>query len=373
MQHNLAAALLDRLRTIEAGDPARFERLRSAIESDGRDAAEPPTIAVFDAKAFDLDAFEEANGGRFQLKRIKDTLSTQTAGAAAGAVAACIFVNDRCDAAEVQALASVGVGLIALRCAGYNNVDLQACADHGIDVVRVPAYSPHAVAEHTIALALMLNRHLHIAYLRNRTGAFTLDGLTGFDMHGKTVGVIGTGQIGRCVIDAVLGFGCRVVAFDAYPNEAFAQQPNVEYASLDALLAQSDIVSLHVPLMEATHHLIDHDAIEKMKPGAMLINTSRGGLIDTRALIDGLKSGRIGAAGLDVYEEEAGIFFRDLSSQVLTDDVLARLMSFNNVVVTSHQAFLTREALTAIAETTLASVAEYLAGRRGDELTHRVS
>lgn len=373
-----AAALIDRLREIERHDPERYRRLSRAIsasaggepspaEGDGR-----PVVTIYDADAFDLACFDEHNRGRFELRRVKDTLSAHTAPRAAGSVAACIFVNDCCDAAAVEALAGVGVGLVALRCAGFNNVDLAACQAHHVDVVRVPAYSPHAVAEHTLALMLMLNRRLHLAYLRNLTGAFTLDGLTGFDMHGKTAGVVGTGAIGRCVVRTLGGLGCRVLAMDAHPDERLREQGLAEYVSLDDLLAGSDIVTLHVPLMQSTHHLIDAAAIAKMKPGAMLINTSRGGLIDTRALIQGLKSGRIGAAGLDVYEEEAGVFFRDLSAKVLTDDVLARLMSFNNVVVTSHQAFLTREALAAIAATTLQSVADYVAGKRGEGLAHGV-
>ena len=266
----------------------------------------------------------------------------------------------------------MGVQLIALRCAGFNNVDLRACQQQQINVVRVPAYSPYAVAEHTVALILMLNRRLHQAYLRNRAGYFVLDGLTGFDMRGKTVGVIGTGQIGRCLVDILLGFGCRVLAFDKFPNAELTDRPNVQYVDLDQALAESDIISLHVPLFPDTHHLVNTDSIAKMKDGVMLINTSRGGLVDTRALIDGLKSGKIGAAGLDVYEEEAGIFFNDLSVKVLTDDVLARLMTFNNVVVTSHQAFLTHEALANIADTTMMNLEEFAQGKRGAELTNAV-
>lgn len=241
-----------------------------------------------------------------------------------------------------------------------------------MSVVRVPAYSPHAVAEHTVALMLMLNRHLHQAYLRNRAGAFVLDGLTGFDMYGKTVGVIGTGKIGQCVVQILNGFGCRVLAYDVQENPEVASLPQTEYVGLDALFAQSDIVTLHLPLFEETHHLINSQTIARMKRGVMLINTSRGGLVETVSLIEGLKSGQIGYAGLDVYEEEAGIFFHDISNQVLDDDVLARLMTFNNVVITSHQAFLTREALDNIAETTFANIAEYFAGKRGTELTHHV-
>ena len=274
----------------------------------------------------------------------------------AGCKVVCIFVNDEAHERVIARLAELGVELIALRCAGFNHVDLEACQKYGMSVVRVPAYSPHAVAEHTVALMLMLNRHLHQAYLRNRAGAFVLDGLTGFDMYGKTVGVIGTGKIGQCVVQILNGFGCRVLAYDVQENPEVASLPQTEYVGLDALFAQSDIVTLHLPLFEETHHLINSQTIARMKRGVMLIN----------------KSGQIGYAGLDVYEEEAGIFFHDISNQVLDDDVLARLMTFNNVVITSHQAFLTREALDNIAETTFANIAEYFAGKRGTELTHHV-
>jgi D-lactate dehydrogenase len=355
-------------------DPATHARLTKALGDKPTAACELglPRIAMFDAKRYDVEAFERRNDNACVLLPIEAPLSAETAAAAAGCITACVFVNDRCDAAAVDALADLGVRLIALRCAGFNNVDLDACRQRGLDVVHVPAYSPHAVAEHTVALMLMLNRKLHLAYQRNRTGAFTLDGLTGFDVYGKTVGVVGAGRIGRCVIDILLGFGCRVLVYDARPPEDLAARAGVCLASLDELLAESDVVTLHVPLFPDTHHLIDAAAIARMKRGAMLLNTSRGGLIDTPALVEGLKSGQIGAAGLDVYEEEAGIFFHDLSGKVMTDDVLARLMTFNNVVVTSHQAFLTTEALDAIADATLASVTEYAAGKRGKELTRRV-
>jgi D-lactate dehydrogenase len=281
-------------------------------------------------------------------------------------------VNDTCDATVVESLASLGVQLIALRCAGFNNVDLKACQQHGLSVTRVPAYSPYAVAEHTVALMMMLNRRLHQAYQRNRAGYFVLDGLTGFDMRGKTVGVVGTGKIGQCTIDILLGFGCRVLAFDKFPSDDLAARDNVDYVALDQLFSNSDIITLHIPLFAETHHLIDTSAIQQMKHGVMLINTSRGGLVDTPALIEGLKSRKIGSAGLDVYEEEAGIFFHDISDKVLTDDVLARLLTFNNVVVTSHQAYLTHEALASIAETTLANIDEFAQGRRGADLTNAV-
>ncbi len=349
-----------------------IELLSRADSDHNGQPSSAPVVTFFDAKAYELTAFEKMNRGQATLRPIEASLTLETAGAARGSEIVCIFVNDRCDAAIVDRLADFGVRLIALRCAGYNNVDLEACRKRGIEVVRVPTYSPHAVAEHTVALMLMLNRKLHLAYSRNRTGVFTLDGLTGFDMYGKTAGVVGTGAIGRCVINIMLGFGCRVLAFDKYPNDELAQHERVIYVSFEQLLGESDIVTLHVPLFDETHHLINRESIAQMKPGAMLINTSRGGLIDTRALIDGLKSGHIALAGLDVYEEEAGIFFHDVSDKVLDDDVLARLMTFNNVVVTSHQAFLTHEALGNIAETTLESITEFGEGKRGEQLTYRV-
>ena len=334
--------------------------------------AAPLKVAVFDAKKYDIDSLDRANAGRFTLDYLTASLSTRTVAAIGQAKAICIFVNDQCDAQVVEALASVGVELIALRCAGFNNVDLAACRRCGIDVVRVPEYSPYAVAEHTVALMLMLNRHLHLAYQRNRVGYFLLDGLIGFDMKGKQVGVVGTGRIGRATISILRGFGCRILAYDKNRSPEIAEDAEVRYVELDELLSSSDIITLHVPLFPETRYLIDERAIEQMKPGVMLINTSRGGLVDTKALIAGLKSGRIGFAGLDVYEEEAGIFFHDLSDQVLSDDVLARLMTFNNVVITSHQAFLTREALDNIADTTLANLAEFAADKRGASLSNVV-
>ena len=369
-------AFLESASSVEGLDQRRFDRLMTELKrpvaAAGYDTNGRLKVAMFDARSYDIASFERSNNGRFQIHAIRASLNQDTVHAAAGCKVACIFVNDRCDEPVVRAFASLGVELIALRCAGFNNVDLRACKTHGIGVVRVPAYSPYAVAEHTVALMLMLNRKLHQAYLRNRTGYFLLDGLTGFDMRGKTVGVIGTGQIGRCLIDILLGFGCRVLAFDKSPNEEPGGCAGVTYVDLEHLFPESDIVTLHVPLFPETHHLINSSAIEQMKDGVMVVNTSRGGLIDTRALIDGLKSGKIGSAGLDVYEEEAGIFFHDLSDKVLTDDVLARLMTFNNVVVTSHQAYLTNEALANIADTTLANIAEFERGKRGGELTHRV-
>ncbi|MAS93032.1 MAG: hydroxyacid dehydrogenase [Verrucomicrobiales bacterium] len=368
--------LLKRLQEAEGINERIYNRIASEIESAGsafgRDKKGRLKIAIFSSKTYDIRSFNEANRERFAIRPLSPSLNRDTVHLAEGYQAICIFVNDICDAEIVEELAHIGVRLIALRCAGFNNVDLEACSRCGIEVVRVPAYSPYAVAEHTVALMLMLNRHLHQAYIRNRAGSFVLEGLTGFDMRGKTVGVIGTGKIGQCVVDILLGFGCRVLAYDKYPSEELEQREGVTYVALEDMWPQCDILTLHAPLFPDTHHMINKEVIEQMKTGAMLINTSRGGLIDTRALIEGLKTEKIGSAGLDVYEEEAGIFFNDVSDRPLTDDVLARLITFNNVVITSHQAFLTREALSNIAETTLSNAEEFAEGKRGGELTHSV-
>jgi D-lactate dehydrogenase len=370
-------AVRDRLAKLAGLGEERFERLIAELSGEqypaGYDETGRLRIALFDAKSYDIASFDERNHGRYALHYVRASLNPDTTHAAKGCKVVCIFVNDICDAPTIEALASLGVQLIALRCAGFNNVDLQACRQHAVDVVRVPAYSPYAVAEHTVGLMLMLNRRLHQAHQRVRAGYFVLEGLTGFDMRGKTVGVIGTGKIGQCLIDILLGFGCHVLAFDKVPHQQLATRPGVRYVELAELFPQSDIITLHVPLFSETRHLINAAAISRMKNGVMLINTSRGGLVDTKALIDGLKSSKIGYAGLDVYEEEAGIFFHNISDKVLTDDVLARLLTFNNVVVTSHQAFLTREALANIADTTLANVDEFQQGSRGARLTNAVN
>jgi D-lactate dehydrogenase len=370
------AAFMDKIKSVDGLDEQRFKRLSAELERAatraGYDEQGRLKVALFDAKSYDIQSFNERNDGRHAIYPIEASLNKDTAYAAEGCKVVCIFVNDTCDATVVRALASLGVELIALRCAGFNNVDLKACREHNLSVARVPAYSPYAVAEHTVALMLMLNRKLHRAYQRNHAGYFVLEGLTGFDMRGKTVGVFGTGKIGQCTIDILLGFGCRVLAFDKYPNEALAARENVQYVDAEQLMFESDIITLHVPLFPETHHLVNATTIAQMKDGVMLINTSRGGLVDTRALIDGLKSGKIGSAGLDVYEEEAGIFFHDVSDRPLTDDVLARLMTFNNVVITSHQAYLTNEALANIADTTLANIDEFAQGKRGANLTNAV-
>jgi len=272
-----------------------------------------------------------------------------------------VFVNDRVDATVLQGLHAAGVRLVALRCAGFNNVDLTEAARLGIAVGRVPAYSPHAVAEHTAALVFTLNRKIHRAHARVREGNFALDGLLGFDLHGRTVGVVGTGQIGRCFLQIMGGVGCRLLAHDPHVD-ASCESMGVRYVSLDELLVQSDIVSLHCPLTPATRHLVDAAALRRMKRGAMLINTSRGAVVDTRAAIQALKAGQLGSLGLDVYEEEADLFFRDLSEHAIQDDVFARLLTFPNVVITGHQAFFTEEALGAIARTTVDNLDAFATG-----------
>ncbi|MFP2902677.1 2-hydroxyacid dehydrogenase [Corallococcus sp. 4LFB] len=323
-------------------------------------------IAFFDTHRFDRTAFEEANAASgHALTWFEPRLTSQTVGLAAGFPAVCSFVNDRLDGPCLQALAAGGTRLVALRSAGFNHVDLEAAARLGMTVVRVPEYSPQAVAEHTAALVLALNRKVHRAYARVREWNFSLDGLVGFDLHGKTVALVGLGRIGRATARIFHGFGCRLLAVDPRLSQDDAKALGLEPVTLEDALARADVVSLHVPLTPATRHLIDAAALARMKPGAMLINTGRGALIDSHALLAALKSGHLGAAGLDVYEEEEGIFFQDLSGQVLQDDVLARLLTFPNVLVTAHQAFLTREALDAIARTTLESVTRF---ERGEPL-----
>lgn len=326
-------------------------------------------IAIFDTHRHDRASLDEANVRHgHALTYFEPRLTVQTAALAHGFEVVCSFVNDRLDRETLQLLAAGGIRLIALRSAGYNHVDLEAAHALQLPVVRVPEYSPYAVAEHAVALVLALDRKIHRAYARVREGNFSLDGLLGSDLHGKTVGIVGTGRIGRAAARIFNGFGCRVLAFDLSPHSELVDL-GVEYAPLEQLYTESHILSLHVPLTPTTRHMIDAAALARMKRGVMLINTSRGALVDSRALIAALKTGHVGAAGLDVYEEEEGIFFEDLSNQVLQDDVLARLITFPNVVVTSHQGFFTREALAAIAETTLASVTAFA---RGQPLVNQV-
>jgi len=318
-------------------------------------------IAFFDTHRYDRESFEAAAaapGCSHQITFLEPRLTRDTAALAREHQAVCAFVNDALDAGALATLREGGVQLIALRSAGYNHVDLAAAERLGLPVVRVPEYSPHAVAEHAVALVLALNRKIHRAYARVREWNFSLEGLVGFDLHGKTVGIVGTGRIGQAAARIFLGFGSRLLAYDLRPDPALASQ-GVRYVELQELYRESDVISLHVPLTPATRHLIDGRALVAMKRGATLVNTGRGALIDSRALIDALKAGHLGAAGLDVYEEEEGIFFQDLSGQVLQDDVLARLLTFPNVLVTSHQGFLTREALANIARTTLENVTAF--------------
>lgn len=321
-------------------------------------------VAVFDAKPYDKAMFDKVNERYgFELTYYKEHLDSHNVILATGADAVCIFVNAVVDKHVIDKLCSYGVKLIALRCAGFNNVDLAAAAGR-IKVVRVPDYSPHAIAEHTLALMLCLNRKIHRAFIRTRDGNFSLNGFQGFDMCGKTIGVVGTGKIGKTVIGVMKGLGMKVLAYDLYPDHAFAERENVKYATLDELYAQSDIITLHCPLTKETEYLICDKSIAKMKDGVMIINTGRGKLIHTRHLIDGLLSRKIGYAGLDVYEEEGAYFYEDYSDEVMTDDVLARLLSFNNVIVTSHQAFFTEEAMSNIAHTTLDNITDFFEGRK---------
>jgi D-lactate dehydrogenase len=315
-------------------------------------------VAVFSARPHDQHFLDAANLPTHELRYFEVRLSLATAPLAQGSDVACLFVNDVADGPTLQALHSGGVRLVALRSAGFNNVDLAAAKDIGIKVARVPAYSPHSVAEHTVALILSLNRKIHRAYARVREGNFALEGLIGFDLNGRTVGVVGTGKIGIDFARIMRGFGCKVLGTDPNPSAELVALGG-EYVRLDQLLAESDILSLHCPLTPETRHLIDEAAIAKMRPGAMLINTSRGAVIDTRAVIRGLKSGRIGYLGLDVYEEEGDLFFENLSDQMIQDDVFARLLTFPNVLVTGHQAFFTAEALTMIAEATIANISAF--------------
>ncbi len=320
-------------------------------------------IAVFDAKPYDKAMFNKVNEKfGYELEYFTEHLDRHNVILASGFDAVCIFVNANVDSAVINKLCSFGVKLIALRCAGFNNVDM-AAADKRIKVVRVPEYSPHAIAEHTLALMLCLNRHIHRAFLRTREGNFSLNGFQGFDMCGKTIGVIGTGKIGKTVIGVMKGLGMNVIAYDLFPDNTAAQKMGYTYQTLDEIYKQSDIITLHCPLTKETEYLICDESIAKMKDGVMIINTGRGKLIHTKHLIDGLVSRKIGFAGLDVYEEEGAYFYEDYSDSIMTDEVLARLLSFNNVIVTSHQAFFTEEAMSNIAHTTLNNIKDFFEGR----------
>ena len=315
------------------------------------------TAAVFDTKPYDRDALQgsSANAG-IAWRFIEFRLTAETASLAKGATAVSVFVNDKLDAPCLEALAAQGVKLVALRCTGFNNVDLPAAIQFKLSVTRVPVYSPYSVAEHAVGLLLSLNRKIHRAFSRVREQNFALNGLVGFDLHGKTAGVVGTGKIGRVVAQILRGFGMKVLVCDPFPNAEWAATLGVEYVDAFSLAGRSDVISLHIPLTPQTKHIIRRETLALMKPGVILINVSRGALIHTSALIEALKSGRLGGVALDVYEEEEGIFFEDLSGQVLLDDELARLLTFPNVIVTAHQAFLTSEALADIARTTIANI-----------------
>lgn len=328
-------------------------------------------VALFSTKPYDREFFSRATeaipGVEFKLSYFETSLGPVAARIGRDFEVVCAFVNDVLDRPTLETLSAGRTRLVAMRCAGFNNVDLRAAEELGIRVVRVPAYSPHAVAEHVFALLLTLVRRTHRAWNRVREGNFSLHGLIGYDLHGKTVGIVGTGRIGAIVAGIFRGFGCEVLAYDLYPNESV--QAFARYVMLDQLLASSDIISLHCPLTPQTYHLIDETALGKMKSGVTLINTSRGALIDTNAVYEALKCGKVGHLGLDVYEEEADLFFEDLSDQIIQDDLFMRLTTFPNVLITGHQAFLTDEALTAIAEVTLRNI---LAFANREELVNEV-
>ena len=315
-------------------------------------------IAFFDTKPYDRTWFDIL-AKHYEIAYFEEKLNRHTATLTDGFDAVCAFVNDRVDAAAIDRMHRCGVQLLALRCAGFSNVDMQAAAGK-LRVVRVPAYSPHAVAEHTMGLLLTLNRRLHRAYIRTRDFNFSIVGLTGIDLYKKTVGIIGTGRIGRAFAEICRGFGMRVLAYDKYPA------PDFEYVSLDTLLRESDVISLHCPLSEESYHMLDREAFDKMKKGAFLLNTSRGALIDSEALLDALNNGTLRGAGLDVYEEEADVFYEDRSGDIIDDETLSLLVSMPNVIITSHQAFLTAEALSAIATTTLSNADNFFAGNTAE-------
>ncbi|MBR1722798.1 MAG: 2-hydroxyacid dehydrogenase [Treponema sp.] len=328
-------------------------------------------IAFFDTRSYDKNSFTKVNdadyGYEIDFREYK--LNENTALTAKGYDAVCIFVNDLVNDKVIEILASCGVKLIALRCAGFNNVDLKAAAKAGIKVVRVPAYSPYAVAEHGIALLMSLTRHIPQAYLRTKTANFNIEGLTGRDLHGLTAGILGTGKIGQIMAGILKGFGMRIIAYDLFPNQKWAEESGAEYVSKEEIFRNSDVLSLHCPLTEETKHIVNHDTMKMMKKDAVIINTGRGALIDSKALVHALKHGHIGGIGMDVYEEESKYFFSDWSTDILTDDVLARLLTFPNVIITGHQAFLTTNALKNLADTTLENIKAF---ENGQELVNQV-
>ena len=320
-------------------------------------------VAVFSAARYDRDLLNAANASaNHQITYFDVPLEMETVALAADYDAVCIFVNDKGNAEVLEALSRGKTRLVALRCTGFNNVDLKAAARFGIKVVRVVTYSPYSVAEHAVALLLAINRKIHRAYNRTRDSNFALDGLMGFDLHGKTVAVIGTGKIGRVFAGIMVGFGCEVIGYDKYPSAEF-EALGGRWAKPNEIGEKADIISLHCPLTPETHHIVNRDLLARGKRGALLINTSRGGLVDTEAAIEALKSGQLGGLAIDVYEQEADLFFRDLSSEIIADDLFQRLLSFPNVIVTGHQAFFTREAISTICETTINSISEFAAGK----------
>lgn len=321
-------------------------------------------IVLYGSKPYDQESFDKVNEQfGFELKYFKAHPTLDNISLTQGAVAVCVFVNDPVSAEVIKAMAKLGIKLIALRCAGYNNVDLKAAQEAGIKVVRVPAYSPHAVAEFALALMLAADRHIPRAVTRTRDGNFSLHGLLGFDLYGKTIGFVGTGKIAKVLIGMLSGFGMTILGYDPFPDEEFAAANNLRYVSKEELFANSDIITLHCPLTTDTKYIVNAESIKQMKQGVMIVNTGRGQLINTEDLINGLKSKHIGSAALDVYEEEGEYFYEDISDSIIEDDTLARLLSFNNVIVTSHQAFFTKEALKNIATTTLENVKDYLDGK----------
>ena len=329
-------------------------------------------IAFFDTHSYDKASFTKANldgGFNYEIDFHDYKLNENTASTAAGYDVVCIFVNDLVNAQVIFELKKAGVKLIALRCAGFNNVDLKAASEAGIKVVRVPVYSPYAVAEHGVALLLSLTRHIPQAYLRTKTANFNIEGLTGRDLHGLTGGILGTGKIGQIMADILKGFGMKVICYDPFPNEKWAKEKGFSYVDIDTIFKESDVLSFHCPLTDETYHIVNHDNMKKMKSDAVIINTGRGALIDTKALVHALKHKHIGGAALDVYEEESAFFFKDCSAEIIADDVLARLLTFPNVLITGHQAFLTTAALSNIAEVTLNNFSSFLSGK---ELVNKV-
>lgn len=321
--------------------------------------SKPTSIVFFSTQQWVEDSFKKYETDTLKFRFLETKLSEQTVSLAQGHDVVCVFVNDTVDTAVISSLKEYGIKLIALRCAGFNNVDIQQAEQSGITIARVPAYSPYAVAEHALGLILTLNRKYHRSYSRVREGNFSLNGLLGFDLNQKTVGVIGTGQIGIIFAKIMQGLNCNVIAYDPFPNKEL-EALGIKYVSLETLYKESDIVSLHCPLSHQTYHIINDYAIKTMKPGVMIINTSRGPLINSSSIINGLKKGIIGAVGLDVYEEEGDLFFEDLSGQVIHDDTFVRLQTFPNVIITSHQAFFTQEAVDNIAQTTMENIKEYI-------------